>query len=54
MLLVAVPDVIDCGACLVGGIKTTATLCRNEGVRTGKFSIMPEKACPAPDSGVSD
>ncbi|XP_039920879.1 deleted in lung and esophageal cancer protein 1 isoform X2 [Hirundo rustica] len=47
------PDIIDCGSCLVGGIKTTAVLCRNEGVRTGKFSIMPEKAWPAPDSGVA-
>ncbi|NXC55181.1 DLEC1 protein, partial [Aleadryas rufinucha] len=51
--VLSLPDIIDCGACLVGGVKTTATLCRNEGVRTGKFSIMPEKACPAPDSGVA-
>ncbi|NWW00972.1 DLEC1 protein, partial [Oreocharis arfaki] len=51
--VLTLPDVIDCGACLVGGIKTTVTLCRNEGVRTGKFSIMPEKSCPAPDSGVA-
>ncbi|XP_041899486.1 deleted in lung and esophageal cancer protein 1 isoform X1 [Corvus kubaryi] len=51
--VLTLPDVIDCGACLVGGIKTTATLCRNEGLRTGKFSIMPEKACPAPGSGVA-
>ncbi|XP_037985052.1 deleted in lung and esophageal cancer protein 1 [Motacilla alba alba] len=48
-----VPDFIDCGSCLVGGIKTTAILCRNAGVRTGKFSIMPGKAWPAPDSGVA-
>ncbi|NXO79413.1 DLEC1 protein, partial [Sitta europaea] len=47
------PDIIVCGSCLVGGIKTTAVLCRNEGVRTGKFSLMPEKAWPAPDSGVA-
>ncbi|NWT18177.1 DLEC1 protein, partial [Vireo altiloquus] len=51
--VLTLPDMIDCGACLVGGIKTTATLCRNEGLKTGKFSIMPEKACPAPDSGVA-
>ncbi|XP_068031633.1 deleted in lung and esophageal cancer protein 1 isoform X2 [Anomalospiza imberbis] len=48
-----VPDFIDCGSCHVGGIKTTAVLCRNEGGRTGKFSVMPEKAWPAPDSGVA-
>ncbi|NXC99176.1 DLEC1 protein, partial [Certhia familiaris] len=47
------PDIIDCGSCLVGGIKTTAVLCRNEGVRTGKFSIMPGKTWPAPDSRVA-
>lgn len=54
MLLLAVPDNIDCGSCLVGGVKTTAVLCRNGGVRTGNFSIVPEKAWPAPDCGVSD
>ncbi|KAL9871157.1 deleted in lung and esophageal cancer protein 1 [Geothlypis trichas] len=52
-LIWPVPDYINCGSCLVGGIKTTAILCRNEGVRTGKFSIMPGKAWPAPDSGVA-
>ncbi|NXS82393.1 DLEC1 protein, partial [Erpornis zantholeuca] len=51
--VLTLPGIIDCGACLVGGVKTTATLCRNEGVRTAKFSIMPEKACPTPDSGVT-
>ncbi|NWI00846.1 DLEC1 protein, partial [Tichodroma muraria] len=50
--VLTLPDVIDCGSCLVGGIKTTAVLCRNEGVRTGKFSVMPERAWPAPGSGV--
>ncbi|NXA88274.1 DLEC1 protein, partial [Melanocharis versteri] len=51
--VLTLPDIIDCGSCLVGGIKTAAVLCRNEGVRTGKFSVMPEKAWPAPDSGVA-
>nr|XP_031359643.1 deleted in lung and esophageal cancer protein 1 [Lonchura striata domestica] len=51
--VLTLPDFIDCGPCLVGRIKTTAVLCRNEGVRTGKFAIMPEKAWPAPDSGVA-
>ncbi|KAI1242552.1 Deleted in lung and esophageal cancer protein 1, partial [Lamprotornis superbus] len=48
--VLTLPDNIDCGSCLVGGIKTTAVLCRNEGARTGNFSIVPEKAWPAPDS----
>ncbi|NXU16048.1 DLEC1 protein, partial [Pardalotus punctatus] len=47
------PDIIDCGSCLVGGIKTTTILCRNEGVRTGLFSMMPGKAWPAPNSEVA-
>ncbi|NXM17952.1 DLEC1 protein, partial [Ploceus nigricollis] len=51
--VLTLPDIIDCGSCLVGGVKTTAVLCRNEGVRTGKFSIVPGKAWPAPDSGVA-
>ncbi|NWV74595.1 DLEC1 protein, partial [Dasyornis broadbenti] len=51
--VLTLPDIIDCGSCLVGGIKTTAILCRNEGVRTGKFSIVPEKGWPAPNSGVA-
>uniref|UniRef100_A0A8D2N5X9 HYDIN/VesB/CFA65-like Ig-like domain-containing protein n=1 Tax=Zonotrichia albicollis TaxID=44394 RepID=A0A8D2N5X9_ZONAL len=51
--VLTLPDCINCGSCLVGGIKTTTILCRNEGVRTGKFSIIPGKAWPAPDSGVA-
>ncbi|XP_054500350.2 deleted in lung and esophageal cancer protein 1 [Agelaius phoeniceus] len=51
--VLTLPDFIDCGSCLVGGIKTTTILCRNEGVRTGKFSIMPGKAWPPPESGVA-
>uniref|UniRef100_A0A8C5TPS5 Deleted in lung and esophageal cancer protein 1 Ig-like domain-containing protein n=1 Tax=Malurus cyaneus samueli TaxID=2593467 RepID=A0A8C5TPS5_9PASS len=50
--VLTLPDIIDCGFCLVGGIKTTAIPCRNEGIRTAKFCIMPGKACPAPNSGV--
>ncbi|NXJ92681.1 DLEC1 protein, partial [Corythaixoides concolor] len=43
------PHIIDCGSCLVGGIKLTRILCRNEGFSTGKFCIRPKKACPPPD-----
>ncbi|NXG19802.1 DLEC1 protein, partial [Grallaria varia] len=49
--VLTLPHVIDCGPCLVGGIKATTLLCRNEGVRTGKFSIMPKKAWPPPNPG---
>ncbi|XP_071416735.1 deleted in lung and esophageal cancer protein 1 [Pithys albifrons albifrons] len=49
--VLTLPHIIDCGSCLVGGINTTAISCRNEGVRTGKFSIMPKKAWPLPSPG---
>ncbi|NXY14006.1 DLEC1 protein, partial [Atrichornis clamosus] len=51
--VLTLPDIIDCGSCLVGGIKTTTILCRNGGVRTGKFSIMPKAAWPPPNSRVA-
>ncbi|KAM9573313.1 deleted in lung and esophageal cancer protein 1 isoform 2-T2 [Guaruba guarouba] len=49
--VLTLPHIIDCGPCLVGGIKVMTILCRNEGIRTEKFSIMPKKACPSPNSG---
>ncbi|KAK2513313.1 Dlec1, partial [Columba guinea] len=42
----SVPRIIDCGSCLVGGIKSMMILCRNEGFSTGMFCIMPKKAWP--------
>ncbi|NXA08177.1 DLEC1 protein, partial [Sapayoa aenigma] len=49
--VLTLPYIIDCGSCLVGGIKATTILCRNEGVKAGKFSIMPKKAWPPPNPG---
>ncbi|NXI71666.1 DLEC1 protein, partial [Anseranas semipalmata] len=46
--VLTLPRIIDCGSCLVGGIKVTVILCRNEGFSTGKFCIMPKKAWPPP------
>ncbi|XP_009941410.2 deleted in lung and esophageal cancer protein 1 [Opisthocomus hoazin] len=43
------PHIIDCGSCLVGGIKVTKILCRNEGFSTEKFYIMPKKDWTPPD-----
>ncbi|NWI87030.1 DLEC1 protein, partial [Pitta sordida] len=50
--VLTLPHFVDCGSCLVGGVKTTPFLCRNEGVKTGKFSIVPKKAWPPPNPGV--
>ncbi|KAM6117322.1 LOW QUALITY PROTEIN: deleted in lung and esophageal cancer protein 1-like [Pterocles gutturalis] len=47
--VLTLPHVIDCGFCLVGGIKVTTILCRNEGFSAGKFCIMPKKAWPPPN-----
>uniref|UniRef100_A0A8C0HLL6 DLEC1 cilia and flagella associated protein n=1 Tax=Buteo japonicus TaxID=224669 RepID=A0A8C0HLL6_9AVES len=47
--VLTLPRIIDCGSCLVGGIKVTMILCRNEGISTGKFCIMPKKAWPPPN-----
>ncbi|NXS95285.1 DLEC1 protein, partial [Jacana jacana] len=47
--VLTLPHIIDCGYCIVGGIKVTIILCRNEGFSTGKFCIMPKKAWTPPD-----
>ncbi|KAM6281413.1 deleted in lung and esophageal cancer protein 1 [Porphyrio hochstetteri] len=47
--VLTMPDIIDCGSCLVGGIKVMMILCRNEGFNTGKFLIMPKNAWPHPN-----
>ncbi|KAM6104665.1 deleted in lung and esophageal cancer protein 1 [Theristicus caerulescens] len=47
--VLTLPHIIDCGSCLVGGIKVMMILCRNEGFRTGKYCIMPKKAWPPPN-----
>ncbi|NWQ80071.1 DLEC1 protein, partial [Columbina picui] len=47
--VLTLPRIIDCGSCLVGGIKSLMILCRNEGFSTGMFCIMPKKAWPPPN-----
>ncbi|NXT81600.1 DLEC1 protein, partial [Zapornia atra] len=47
--VLTLPHIIDCGSCLIGGIKVTMILCRNEGFNAGKFLIMPKKAWPHPN-----
>ncbi|XP_062038702.1 deleted in lung and esophageal cancer protein 1 [Lepus europaeus] len=38
--------VLDCGYCLVGGVKMTKFTCRNVGFSTGRFCIVPRKGWP--------
>ncbi|MBZ3883328.1 Deleted in lung and esophageal cancer protein 1 [Sciurus carolinensis] len=40
--------VLDCGYCLIGGVKITRFICKNVGFSTGKFCIMPKKSWPPP------
>uniref|UniRef100_A0A8C8SS49 Deleted in lung and esophageal cancer protein 1 Ig-like domain-containing protein n=1 Tax=Pelusios castaneus TaxID=367368 RepID=A0A8C8SS49_9SAUR len=47
--VLTLPRIIDCGSCLVGGIKMTEFVCRNEGSSNGKFCIMPKKLWPPPN-----
>uniref|UniRef100_A0A673U2J6 DLEC1 cilia and flagella associated protein n=1 Tax=Suricata suricatta TaxID=37032 RepID=A0A673U2J6_SURSU len=38
--------VLDCGYCLIGGVKITRFLCKNVGFGAGKFCIFPKKNWP--------
>uniref|UniRef100_UPI00398F6025 deleted in lung and esophageal cancer protein 1 isoform X2 n=1 Tax=Pristiophorus japonicus TaxID=55135 RepID=UPI00398F6025 len=41
-----VPGTLDCGYCLVGGVKITEFLCKNDGYNAGCFCVMPKKMWP--------
>ncbi|NXN91997.1 DLEC1 protein, partial [Rhinopomastus cyanomelas] len=47
--VLTLPHVIDCGPCLVGGVKVTTVVCRNKGKKPGKFCILPKEAWPPPN-----
>lgn len=49
----AVSPVLDCGYCLIGGMKVTSFLCKNVGFSVGRFCIMPKKSWPPPSFRVS-
>uniref|UniRef100_A0A8D0S1E4 Deleted in lung and esophageal cancer protein 1 Ig-like domain-containing protein n=1 Tax=Sus scrofa TaxID=9823 RepID=A0A8D0S1E4_PIG len=38
--------VLDCGYCLIGGMKIARFICKNVGFSVGKFCIMPKKSWP--------
>ncbi|KAM9095638.1 deleted in lung and esophageal cancer protein 1 isoform 2-T2 [Sarcophilus harrisii] len=40
--------VLNCGYCLVGGIKMTGFVCKNVGLSVGRFCIMPKSSWPPP------
>ncbi|KAM5314310.1 deleted in lung and esophageal cancer protein 1 isoform 2-T2 [Glossophaga mutica] len=46
--VLTLPPVLDCGYCLVGGMKVSRFLCKNVGFSVGKFCVMPKKSWPPP------
>ncbi|XP_053571638.1 LOW QUALITY PROTEIN: deleted in lung and esophageal cancer protein 1 [Bombina bombina] len=44
--ILTLPDSLDCGPCLIGGVKLLEFICRNEGLSRGRFCMMPKSAWP--------
>ncbi|XP_075683446.1 deleted in lung and esophageal cancer protein 1 isoform X2 [Rhinoderma darwinii] len=44
--ILTLPRTLDCGPCLVGGVKLIECLCRNEGLSRGRFCIMANSVWP--------
>ncbi|KAM6452904.1 deleted in lung and esophageal cancer protein 1 [Liasis olivaceus] len=47
--VLTLPHILDCGACLVGGVKFIQFECKNEGLSVGRFCIMPKDMWPPPN-----
>ncbi|XP_070784344.1 deleted in lung and esophageal cancer protein 1 [Enoplosus armatus] len=45
--VLTLPRVLDCGCCLIGGVKFVEFLCQNVGLSTGTFCIIPKTQWPA-------
>ncbi|KAM9839708.1 deleted in lung and esophageal cancer protein 1 [Aulostomus maculatus] len=45
--VLTLPRVLDCGYCLIGGVKFVEFLCQNVGLSTGTFCIIPKNHWPA-------
>ncbi|KAM4689079.1 deleted in lung and esophageal cancer protein 1 [Discoglossus pictus] len=44
--ILTLPQTLDCGPCLIGGVRLLECLCRNEGLGRGRFCIMPKSKWP--------
>lgn len=44
--LFSVPKTLDCGYCLIGGVKFVQFQCRNVGLSGGSFCIIPKSQWP--------
>ncbi|XP_014331725.1 deleted in lung and esophageal cancer protein 1 isoform X2 [Xiphophorus maculatus] len=47
--VLTLPRVLDCGYCLVGGVKFLEFMCQNVGLSAGTFYIIPKDQWPAPN-----
>ncbi|XP_034056329.1 deleted in lung and esophageal cancer protein 1 [Gymnodraco acuticeps] len=45
--ILTLPRVLECGCCLIGGVKFVEFLCQNVGVSAGTFCIVPKNQWPA-------
>ncbi|XP_039900319.1 deleted in lung and esophageal cancer protein 1 isoform X2 [Simochromis diagramma] len=45
--ILTLPRLLDCGYCLIGGVKFVEFLCQNVGLSTGTFCIIPKDEWPA-------
>uniref|UniRef100_A0A3B4UY15 DLEC1 cilia and flagella associated protein n=1 Tax=Seriola dumerili TaxID=41447 RepID=A0A3B4UY15_SERDU len=45
--ILTLPRVLDCGYCLIGGVKFVEFLCQNVGLSSGTFCIIPKNQWPA-------
>ncbi|KAF7669259.1 hypothetical protein LDENG_00203330 [Lucifuga dentata] len=45
--VLTLPRVLDCGSCLLGGVKFVNFLCQNVGLSAGTFCIIPKSQWPA-------
>ncbi|XP_059183037.1 deleted in lung and esophageal cancer protein 1 [Centropristis striata] len=45
--ILTLPRVLDCGCCLIGGVKFVEFLCQNVGLSAGTFCIIPKNQWPA-------
>ncbi|XP_038584685.1 deleted in lung and esophageal cancer protein 1 [Micropterus salmoides] len=45
--VLTLPRVLDCGCCLIGGVKFVEFLCQNVGLSAGTFCIIPKNQWPA-------
>ncbi|XP_029935813.1 deleted in lung and esophageal cancer protein 1 [Myripristis murdjan] len=44
--ILTLPRVLECGYCLIGGVKFVEFLCHNHGLSTGTFCIIPKNKWP--------